>query len=189
MVLLCDLITTKTMAEQSIRKVLSDRKPNCSSLRSSTESACSAGFRSRSCNSARFRTGTLGWILLSVVFFPSTQAQGLGPGGLITRPPQVGDKPIVANGIVYYLNHIPVHCQEPYVARYPSGGIIDGKRALLERDNPHEIYGNIQIPAGACLWIEPGSVLKFGPGFGIIVNGTLIARVGYISLACIVRNN
>lgn len=109
-------------------------------------------------------------------------AQGGGaPGGLFTRPPQIGDKPIVANGIVYYLGHIPLHCQEPYVTQYPSGGVVRGKRALLERDNPHVVYGNIEIPSNSCLWIEPGSVLRFGPGFGIIVNGTLIARVSCTS--------
>lgn len=121
-----------------------------------------------------------GFMMLLLVtltlMIPCTWAQGF-LGGPFTRPPQVGDKPIVANGIVYYLKHIPLHCQEPYVTTYPFGGIVHGKRALLERDNPHIIYGNIEIPSNACLWIEPGSVLRFGPGFGIIVNGTLIARV------------
>lgn len=122
----------------------------------------------------------LGVMMLLLVtlalMIPCSWAQGTR-GGPITRPPQIGNKPIVANGIVYYLNHIPVHCQEPYVTTFPSGGIVRGKRALLERDSPHVIYGNIEIPSNACLWIEPGSVLRFGPGFGIIVNGTLIARV------------
>ncbi|XP_076442507.1 protein bark beetle-like [Babylonia areolata] len=105
------------------------------------------------------------------LWFPGAQAYRP-----FTPPPQTGNKPIVSNGIVYYLNHIPAHCREPLVITYPSGGIVQGKRALLERDNPHVIYGNIEIPPDACLWIEPGCVLRFGPGYGIIVNGTLIAR-------------
>lgn len=94
----------------------------------------------------------------------------------VTAPPQVGDRPIISDGIVWYLRHVPEHCRDPYVIQYPSGGTVNGKRALIQRDSPHIINGNIHIPSNSCLYIEPGSLLKFGPGFGIIVNGTLIAR-------------
>nr|KAG5700697.1 hypothetical protein BaRGS_029062 [Batillaria attramentaria] len=116
-------------------------------------------------------------LVLALVVIPSVHGQAGGPGaGDITRPPQIGDKPIVANGIVYYLRTVPDHCIEPYVATFPSGGLVYGKRAMMKSDNPHTIYGNIEIPPDACLYIEPGTIMRFGPGFGIIVNGTLIAR-------------
>ncbi|KAK6181325.1 hypothetical protein SNE40_009204 [Patella caerulea] len=94
----------------------------------------------------------------------------------VTPPPMDGDKPVFANGIVYYLNHIPDHCKEPRITTYSSGGIIRDKRALVLSDSPHVIYGNIEIAPTGCLYIQPGCELRFGPGFGIIVNGTLIAR-------------
>lgn len=52
---------------------------------------------------------------------------------------------------------------------------------MMKKDNPHIIKGNIQIAATGCLYIEPGTVLKFAPGQGMIVNGTLIARVRHAS--------
>lgn len=115
--------------------------------------------------------------VLLAVRLPVDEAQVPAIVGIITPPPQVGNKPTVANGIVYYLNHVPDHCKNPYVTKYPSGGVVQGKRALMKNDSPHRIYGNIEIPASACLYIEPGTELRFGPGYGIIVNGTLIARV------------
>ena len=100
--------------------------------------------------------------------------------GIITPPPRLGSKPVIANNIVYYLDHVPDHCRDPFITQYKSGGIVRGRKALLKRDNPHIIYGNIEIPHDSCLYIEPGCVLRFGPGFGIIVNGTLIARVSLV---------
>lgn len=116
-------------------------------------------------------------LALTILMTPHVLGQPGKPViGPITRPPQIGDKPIVANGIVYYLKTVPDHCIEPHVTTYPSGGLVHGRRAMMKSDNPHVIYGNIEIPPDACLYIEPGTVMRFGPGFGMIVNGTLIAR-------------
>ncbi|XP_029656084.1 protein bark beetle-like isoform X1 [Octopus sinensis] len=95
----------------------------------------------------------------------------------ITPPPRTGDnKPIVANGRVYYLDYIPRRCWTPIITKYPYGGRVDQPRALMKKDNPHKIKGSIQIAPSGCLYIEPGCRLEFAPGQGLIVNGTLIAR-------------
>ncbi|CAL1535561.1 unnamed protein product [Lymnaea stagnalis] len=96
--------------------------------------------------------------------------------GQITPPPQIGDKPVISDNRIWYLNHIPQRCRPPIIDRFVGGGIIKDSRALILRDSPHIIRGNIEIAPSGCLYIEPGCVLKFAPGMGIIVNGTLIAR-------------
>ena len=94
-----------------------------------------------------------------------------------TKPPRIGNRPVEGNGMYYYLDHIPERCQQPLITTLPGGGIIRGKYAFLKKDSPHIINGNIQIAPSGCLYIEPGTVLKFAPGVGMIINGTLIARV------------
>ncbi|GFR58265.1 scavenger receptor cysteine-rich domain protein [Elysia marginata] len=94
----------------------------------------------------------------------------------ITPPPRRNGGPIVANGRVYYLDHIPKHCQPPIIDTFSNGKLVKDNRAMMKADNPHIINGNIEIAPKGCLYIEPGSALRFAPGVGMIINGTLIAR-------------
>ena len=117
------------------------------------------------------------WVTLCFIVLcgVGTWAQG---NRFFTKPPNEGyPRPTIINGIIHNLYHIPEECQLPRVYNYPTGGIIVDKRALIKAENPHKIDGNIQIAPGACLYIEPGTVLQFSPGYGIRVNGTLIAWV------------
>lgn len=100
----------------------------------------------------------------------------------IFTPPPPGEKPVISNGIVYNLRHIPVECQQPKVLEFSDiryGMVLkpNQKRAIMKIYSPYKIHGNIEIPPSSCLYIEPGVTMYFGPGFGMIVNGTLIARV------------
>lgn len=97
--------------------------------------------------------------------------------GQITPPPKINDSPVIANNRIYYLKTFPEKCGPPLIDTFPGGVVIKDSRAMMKKDNPHIIKGNIQIAPSGCLYIEPGAVLKFAPGQGIIVNGTLIARV------------
>lgn len=100
-----------------------------------------------------------------------------------TPPPRTSDnKPIESNGIIYYLDYIPKRCQNPYVRTFPFGGIVDRPVALVKRQSPHRIGKSIEISPKGCLFIEPGCKLEFAPGEGIIVNGTLIARVIFLKI-------
>ncbi|KAK0049320.1 protein bark beetle [Biomphalaria pfeifferi] len=100
-------------------------------------------------------------------------------GGQITPPPPIGGKPVISDNRIWYLNHIPERCRPPIIDRFNGGGIINDSRALIKAHNPHIIRGNIEITPRGCLYIEPGCILKFAPGMGMIVNGTLIARGSY----------
>lgn len=97
--------------------------------------------------------------------------------GGITPPPNIDNRPVISDDRIWFLNHIPEKCRPPLITKLTGGGIIRNSLALIKRDNPHEIKGNIQIAPSGCLYIEPGAVLKFAPGVGMIINGTLIARV------------
>ena len=119
---------------------------------------------------------TVGIILLSV-----SVTFGQDP---ITPPPK-GPKPVVANGIVYnlvYLHMVPEICRRPYVlekVNFEFGIVIrkDEKKAIMRSGSPYKMRGNIELEPKSCLWIEPGTVFHVSPGYGFIVNGTLIARV------------
>ncbi|XP_012945265.1 protein bark beetle [Aplysia californica] len=114
--------------------------------------------------------GAVAFLIWLSVFVPPTSGQ-------ITPPPNINNRPTIANDRIYFLEHIPKKCQPPLITTFPGGGIIkDGSRALLKSASPHIIKGNIEIAPSGCLYIEPGSVLKFAPGVGMIINGTLIAR-------------
>ena len=122
-------------------------------------------------------TGT-GSILFLFCVFVLTVRTSLGQlNSIVTPPPRDGNRPVISDGIVWYLDHIAQHCRKPLVATYPGGGIIKDRRALMTINNPHIINGNVEIAPSGCLYIEPGCELRFGPGFGILVNGTLISRV------------
>ena len=65
-----------------------------------------------------------------------------------------------------------------------AGGLLVQNRerkVLMAKYNPYMIRGNIEIEPQGCLVIMPGVKMYFDPGFGIIVNGTLIARVKVFS--------
>ncbi|KAL3873372.1 hypothetical protein ACJMK2_036501 [Sinanodonta woodiana] len=97
----------------------------------------------------------------------------------ITPPPR-GQDPVIANGIIYNLWHIPIDCRDPEIlakAEFEGAGIvISTKKAVIRDGRPYKIKGNIEIDPKGCLYIEPGTVFHFAPGRGIMVNGTLIAR-------------
>lgn len=98
-------------------------------------------------------------------------------------PPPPGTHPVVSDGIVYNLWHIPVECQRPEVMhqsefRYGTTVPTKRKKAIMRDGSPYKIHGNFALSPLSCLYIEPGTVLHFGPGYGMIINGTLIARVG-----------
>ena len=101
----------------------------------------------------------------------------------IITPPPLGPRPVVANGIIYNLGHLnmaPLSCNDPRVMPYDEfefGVTIKEKKGILKEGSPYKVGGNIELAAGSCLWIEPGTEFHFGPGFGMIINGTLIARV------------
>lgn len=96
-------------------------------------------------------------------------------------PPPPGVNPVEANGKLYNINYVPSVCKDPdlMVKEEFSGGgiIIKKKKVLMEKYGPYEVQGNIEIAPSGCLVIMPGTKMYFGPGYGIIVNGTLIARV------------
>lgn len=104
-------------------------------------------------------------------------------------PPPVGPKPVVANGIVYNLFHlkmVPEICRRPYVLEkvlFEFGVSIKKgeKKAIMRSGSPYKMKGNIELEPQSCLWIEPGTIFHFSPGYGFIVNGTLIARVSVYS--------
>ncbi|KAL3873370.1 hypothetical protein ACJMK2_036499 [Sinanodonta woodiana] len=95
-------------------------------------------------------------------------------------PPPPGQDPVIANGIIYNLWHIPLDCRDPEIlakAEFEGAGIvISTKKAVIRDGSPYKIKGNIEIDPKGCLYIEPGTVFHFAPGRGIMVNGTLIAR-------------
>lgn len=128
----------------------------------------------------------LAWILSSPLFTIFITLILIVPSSWIScdaqiTPPPKESKPVISDGRIWWLRDIvPDHCKPPIIDRFPGGKVIKDNRALLRTHNPHIIRGNIEIAKTGCLYIEPGSVLKFGPGYGIIVNGTLIARVGHI---------
>ncbi len=57
------------------------------------------------------------------------------------------------------------------------GGAINGQRVLTQSESPFFITSDIIIDEHAKLDIEPGCELKFAPRIGILVKGTLIAKV------------
>lgn len=54
--------------------------------------------------------------------------------------------------------------------------IKSSKKAIMKDQSPYKIYGNIELDKKSCLYIEPGTTLHFGAGYGMIINGTLIGR-------------
>ena len=98
---------------------------------------------------------------------------------LITPPPP-GRDPVEANGRLYNLFYVPQRCTDPYIlAREELRGsiIIKDRKVLMETYGPYHVQGNIEVAPSGCLVIMPGVKMYFDPGYGIIVNGTLVARV------------
>jgi len=130
-------------------------------------------------------------LLIGVILFTL-----LIPQSLCQRitPPPPGDLPVIANGIVYNLNHVPDVCKDPRILdpeQIKFGIVIKNQRRAIMRDkSPYKVLGNIEVDPRACLFIDPGTTFHFGPGYGILVNGTLIARVSnmyYIGLTSDLR--
>ncbi|KAK3092533.1 hypothetical protein FSP39_004063 [Pinctada imbricata] len=100
----------------------------------------------------------------------------------VITPPPPGPKPAVHNGIIYnlhYLGMVPYSCNDPRLMTltdFRFGATIKDKRGIMQEGGPYKVEGNLELAPGSCLWIEPGTVFQFGPGFGMIINGTLIAR-------------
>lgn len=103
--------------------------------------------------------------------------------GFITPPPP-GVHPEEANGRLYNLYYVPTVCKDPFIlaqSEFGGGGIvIKDQKVLMEKYGPYHIRGNIEIAPSGCLVIMPGVKMYFGIGFGILVNGTLIARGSYL---------
>ena len=106
--------------------------------------------------------------------------------GQLHTPPPPGDWPVVVNGIVYNLNWVPEVCKQPRVIgaeEFKFGFVMKNQRkAIMLEHSPYKILGNIEVDPYSCIYIEPGTELQFGPGIGMIINGTLIARVGHLEL-------
>lgn len=106
-------------------------------------------------------------------------------------PPVPGIEPIEANGRLYNLHYVPSKCKDPYLlAQSEIGGggvVIKNQKVLMEKYGPFHIQGNIEIAPSGCLVIMPGTKLYFGPGYGILVNGTLIARVSINKLFSLIK--
>lgn len=103
--------------------------------------------------------------------------------GQWVTPPPPGRIPVEANGRLYNIEYIPGVCKDPYVASkagFEGGAIIKNKQVLMQKYGPFHIKGNIEIAPTGCLVIMPGTELYFNPGYGMIVNGTLIARGSYL---------
>ncbi|XP_033735968.1 LOW QUALITY PROTEIN: protein bark beetle-like [Pecten maximus] len=118
-------------------------------------------------------------VLFWVLYLTLMCLVDVGWGQRITPPPP-GNLPEVSNGIVYNLHHIPAICREPRVLdpdEIKFGIVIKGsKKALMKDRSPYKVYGNIELDSKSCLYIEPGTTFHFGSGYGMIINGTLIAR-------------
>jgi len=121
-----------------------------------------------------FRQCSLIVVIVTVCYFTPGEAQ-------ITDPPP-GRIPVEANGKLYNVVYLPLHCKDPYIvsAQEIRGGLLlhdRTRKVLMKKYGPYHIQGNIEIDPSSCLVIMPGVKMYFDPGFGIIVNGTLIARV------------
>ena len=100
-------------------------------------------------------------------------------GQRITPPPP-GRIPVEANERLYNVEYLPSVCKDPFItvkAEFDGGTTIKNKQVLMQKYGPFHIRGNIEIAPTGCLVIMPGTELYFEPGVGMIVNGTLIARV------------
>ena len=95
-------------------------------------------------------------------------------------PPPPGRIPVEANGRLYNVYYLPSVCKDPFItakAEIQGGTTIRNKQVLMKKYGPFHIKGNIEIAPTGCLVIMPGVEIYFDPGMGMIVNGTLIARV------------
>ena len=98
-------------------------------------------------------------------------------------PPPPGRLPVEANGRLYNIEYVPSVCKDPFItakAEFQGGTTIRNKQVLMKKYGPFHIGGNIEIAPSGCLVIMPGTELYFEPGMGMIVNGTLIARVSMV---------
>ena len=97
-------------------------------------------------------------------------------------PPPPGKIPVEANGKLYNIEYVPGVCKDPYITvkeELEGGMIIKNKQVLMKKYGPFYMKGNIEIAPTGCLVIMPGTEIYFDPGSGMIVNGTLIARVSF----------
>jgi parallel beta-helix repeat protein len=54
--------------------------------------------------------------------------------------------------------------------------VISGDTTWTKENSPYVITGNILVPSGVTLTIEPGVTVKFGWGMGMQIDGELVAR-------------
>ena len=101
-------------------------------------------------------------------------------GQQMITPPPYGVTPVEANGRLYNIRYVPSECKDPYISareEFEGGITIKNRQVLMKKYGPFHMKGNIEIAPTGCLVIMPGTELYFDPGYGMIVNGTLIARV------------
>ena len=123
----------------------------------------------------------LNFLLIFVFFLREVYSQQL------ITPPPYSDTPTEANGRLYNVHYLPDNCLDPWIMvqeEFGGGGIIlkSQRRVLLQKYGPYNVQGNIEVDPKSCLVIMPGTEMYFNPGYGIIVNGTLIARVSFLLL-------
>ena len=110
---------------------------------------------------------------------------GLALSQQIITPPPPQRWPVEANGKLYNLFYVPNKCKDPWVMsneEFGGGLVLRNKHVIMEKYGPYNVQGNIEIAPEGCLVIMPGVEMYFNPGHGIIVNGTLIARVSYFMI-------
>lgn len=120
--------------------------------------------------------------LFLVVIFCANVDFAEGQLGKVTDPPP-GRHPVEANGKLYNIPYVPGVCKDPYIVAkesFEGGTTIKNRQVLMQKYGPFHIKGNIEIAPTGCLVIMPGTELYFDPGYGMIVNGTLIARGSYL---------
>ena len=62
------------------------------------------------------------------------------------------------------------------VAQTTVGGIISEDTTWAVADSPFEVTGDVQVPTGVTLTIEPGGEVRFAGAYEILIKGAIIAK-------------
>ena len=69
------------------------------------------------------------------------------------------------------------------------GGVISISETWTLAGSPHIVQGNIIVNTGVTLTIQAGATVKFDAGYGLTINGTLIADGSSSSLITFTSND